>query len=217
MKCQLIGLHHMSRSPARLKRGYRRAIIGFDLRAVPSYTPPRSEIQWLGSWFDTARPRLSADQFVWTRFWEPIEESDFAPFGLAYTPDVLNSGIKTTSLWALHDSVLVAFDMPVSWIEWRMGSLAGITDLSDIPTEFKFSGFDVVDSWFIDGSGLYSFDRSKEDMLKIMAVTKGDLNSLGLIDDEEAALRAARYFSKKIPDHAPFSPCGIWLGPIVRQ
>lgn len=204
-------------SATNLKFGFARGIVGYDFRAAPPYAPSRKKIQYCGSWFNARKPRLSADQFVWPRFWEPVNEYDFAPWGLANSPDLLNEGINHSKCWERYASLLVAFDMPISWIEWRLGSLVDAIEPSTLEPEFHFRGFDIVHPWFIDGSALYSFDRDISDVLEIMQKVNFRLNSVGLIDDVEGALRASCYFTTEIAEHAPFAPCGVWTKPMMNE
>lgn len=107
----------------------------------------------------------------------------------------------------------VAFDLPTDLVN----SLASTFGLIPLPLnevsatgEWEFAGYDVVDPR-TQSSAFYSFDWSESELLSLLGRLSLTLNRLGIVDDVDAAIRAAIAFDKEIPEHAPFAPCGVWV------
>ena len=201
----------MDWSPAELSANFARGVIGFDFRAAPPQIPARSDVQYLGTWYDERTLRLTVDQFVWPRFWEERDARWFNRWGLADEEEDLNVGAKFPNPTARIQSILVAFDMPASWIEWRGQQFS--SQYNGLAAQrFKFNGFDIVDPWFVDGSALYSFNWDAEEMNKILKEIGVSINNVGLISADVEALHAAVYFTRRLtsPNHRVFAPCGVW-------
>jgi|GEM_PF-6854863 len=198
-----------------LTEGYEKSIIGFDVRVKPSIDQQdRSEIPYLGTWYDKPSIRLTIDPLVWpslVNYDEPGEHNGF---------DLLdNIPVKPEGCQPEREKVLVAFDLPTEFAK----KLAPTFGLKLIPMEtisfgesFEFCGFDVVDP-STTSSIFYSFNWDEYEIVQILKKGSLKLNSWGIIDNEKDAIEASKAFDKKIPEHAPFAPCGIWIKKIGKK
>lgn len=112
-----------------------------------------------------------------------------------------------------EESVIIAFDLPCEYVNYLMtGSVSMPIPLSiELLVEgWNFLGFDIVDA-ITQSSALYGFDRSPVEWAMSGRKFDFSLNANGLIADCEVAVGGAIFFDQIIPEHAPFSPCGVWL------
>lgn len=189
-------------SPKLLKPGYERAIIGWDQRMAPPFmSVTRSEIPFLGDWFDFKIPTLSIEKTVWPS----IIEKNIKKFNNGF--DFLDSfEIKNVPNFDRLDAWIIQFELPLQYVE---NFEQFFTDKNNNNNKFTFLGYDVVDN-DIAYSSFYSFDWTKKQMKTVLEILKIRLNKYGLVSDEKSAIDAAIFFSNDIPEHSPFVPCGIW-------
>lgn len=134
--------------------------------------------------------------------WEQAKAADHIE-ALDFTNGI-NLFISIDPLLELRENVqVVAFDLPSSFadvIASRFG--LRLLPLSSV-REWIFAGFDVVDAQ-TQSSALHEFAAESRDV---------EYNAIGLIDDQCAAIKASLEADMRIPEHAPFCPCGVWLHP----
>lgn len=199
-----------------LSKNYDRTLVGFDFRTTPSpYNPPRSAIEYLGNWYDKKTIRATVDGTVWPSVYD-IRESRYSnEYGLANRCDELDIIVEKSRSGSLPSGVVTAFDMPTSWVDFdqnRKTHRNSALCSEYFKTDYRFVGFDIVDAWgFIDGSALYSFDWNVSEIEAILQEASVELNEWGLSQDSDESIRLSLQFDKFIPEHAPFTPCGIWL------
>ena len=112
-----------------------------------------------------------------------------------------------------YDARIVAFDLPTTLVSCLLNGQVSVPfplPSEKLDQDWQFVGFDVVDA-ITQTSAFYGFDRSTSDLGHLAEIFSIRFNSCGLIDDMEAAVRAATSFDDAIPEHAPFAPCGTWL------
>jgi hypothetical protein len=185
----------MSWSANLLKKKYDRRIIGFDLRK--NYM------------VSTDRIRATIDNQIWPQF-DQIDDliSQCNGFNLF---DQLDDSIRKMSL--KKEALLVAFDMPLNLVNFLSSTFGLIPQLVEIlrdDKEWHLVGFDVVD-FRTQCSAIYSFDQSKLENEEVICNFSFQLNSYGLVQNELDAIDVACAFDKTVPDHSPFSPCGVWV------
>ena len=111
------------------------------------------------------------------------------------------------------DARIIAFDLPTERVEQLSKGIVSNPKpcpFLNIDCGWKFMGFDVVDA-ITQTSVFHGFDLTKSDISKILEEHAIVFNKNGLIDDGKKAVNIALFFDKKIPIHAPFSHCGLWL------
>jgi hypothetical protein len=174
------------------KNLFERTIVGFDLRKNSS----------LNSLFMT-----SYDQSV--RYEEINEQFQDQQSGLNL---FYIDPADIPSLEVPGDARIIAFDLPTEVVTYL--SNGNVSNPQPLPRVnmgkgWKFMGFDVVDAR-TQTSAFHGFDLaiSLSDVMKKYSFR---FNSHGLIDDEEVAVKVAKYFDELISEHAPFMPCGVWL------
>lgn len=176
-----------------LKNFFERTIVGFDLRKNSS----------LNNLFMT-----SYDDSV--RYEEINEKYQDQMTGLnLFHIDPSN----IPSLMIPVDARIVAFDLPTEFVTCL--SNGNVSNPQPLPLVrvnrgWEFMGFDVVDA-ITQTSAFYGFDRSPSDLKELSEKVRIQFNSHGLIENEETAVRAATFFDGLYWEHAPFSPCGVWL------
>ena len=107
---------------------------------------------------------------------------------------------------------IIAFDLPTDLVVRLLrGNVSRPQPLPEIDMRegWDFVGFDVVDP-MTQTSAIYGFSLrfSKENLIEDNHLI---LNSYGLIEDIRSAEKMAQLFDDLIPEHAPFSACGVWL------
>jgi hypothetical protein len=110
------------------------------------------------------------------------------------------------------DARVIAFDLPDELVQCLLhGNVSPPYPLPkiDLKNEWDFIGFDVVDP-ITQTSAFHGFTPSIP-VERLIGDAELSFNSHGLLDDIEVALKVAIFCSENIPEHAPFSPCGIWL------
>jgi len=111
------------------------------------------------------------------------------------------------------DARVVAFDLPTEFVtQLSNGSVSNPQPLpqSGINHGWQFIGFDVVDAR-TQTSAFHGLELNEPALNDVKEKHSYQFNSHGLIDEWDDALKASKTFDKLIPEHAPFSPCGIWL------
>ena len=111
------------------------------------------------------------------------------------------------------DAVVVAFDLPEDVVDRLLrGNVSNPGPLPqvNIAAGWQFLGFDIVDP-VTQTSALYGFDMATGFIGDLLRKQGADRNQHGLIDLASTASSLAKYFDQMFPEHAPFSPCGIWL------
>lgn len=187
-----------------LKPNFKRQVVGFDVRETPSKNyPPRSQIQYLGTWYAERLPRLSIDEAVWPSLYLNKDDGSSNSYSLAESLSDLDH---------IGGGVIAAFDLPWSWIEVDRSRPEVFASPVDYEPNGVFCGFDVVDLFmFRDASGFYSFGWSLQEMKEILSSNDIRLNECGLAANEKSALAACEAFSNRFPGHSPFGPCGVWI------
>lgn len=170
-----------------LAERFERILIGFDLRKRASLTK-----LFMTSYDDSVR-------------YEEINEQHQAELSGLNLYKIDPSTIP--SLRMPLDARVVAFDLPTDLVAYlSAGNVSNPQPLPSIKLDegWQFIGFDVVDA-ITQTSGLYGVDWPPSGLTKI------HLNGHGLIDDAEAAVKTSIFLDSFINEHAPFSPCGVWL------
>lgn len=111
------------------------------------------------------------------------------------------------------DAMVVAFDLPGDIVDRLLrGNVSNPGPLPqvNIAMGWQFLGFDIVDP-VTQTSALYGFDLASEFIDDLLREHDVERNKHGLIDLASKSLSLAKYFDQTFPEHAPFSPCGIWL------
>ena len=172
--------------------GYPRYIVGFDFR--------------IGKQDQDTFP-ATIDNQVWPRqtISPALDENGFNLFDGPLK--------KITAAQHQIDSVLVAFDLPVIFVD-TLAATFGIVPLSvnllSANRAWTFLGFDIVDAR-TQSSGIYSFDWVEEEFTLIIKKLSLQLNKHGLVGNEANAIKAAIFFDSLVKEHAPFAPCGVWV------
>lgn len=192
-------------SAASLKPGYAKRIVGFDLRIVTASKQRASNIvcqHW------TIPPVATVDSVVWSKV-----------ASAGYEDERNGINLIDASLNHLYDGVtptncsLVAFDLPATLAE-ELSQTFGLrlleSDRVFSSPRWKHLGYDIADIR-TQSSALYSFDWTREELVGILNVVPCTLNDWGIINEEDAAILACLRFDEAIREHAPFSPCGVWL------
>lgn len=110
------------------------------------------------------------------------------------------------------DARIIAFDLPADVVQCLLeGNVSNPQPLpkTDLRNGWDFVGFDVVDP-ITQTSAFHGFTPP----IPVERLIEDDVisfNNYGLLEDFESALKIANCCSEYIPEHAPFSPCGIWL------
>ncbi len=120
--------------------------------------------------------------------------------------------LSIPSLQIPQGSLIIAFDLPTDLVvRLSNGNVSNPQPLpkANIQNGWDFVGFDVVDP-MTQTSVFHEFDLSFpiEILLKKYSIT---FNRHRLLYDIESAQTMVDVFDTLIPEHAPFSPCGIWL------
>ncbi len=105
---------------------------------------------------------------------------------------------------------VVAFDLPEDVVQSLLeGNVSTPQPLpkANLKNKWDFIGFDVVDP-ITQTSAFHGFTPSRSVEQIDCTVS---FNNYGLLDDFGTALKVANYYSDHIPEHAPFTPCGVWL------
>jgi hypothetical protein len=110
------------------------------------------------------------------------------------------------------DALIIAFDLPTELVDrLSAGNVSNPQPLPDINIHdgWGFVGFDVVDP-LTQTSAFHGFDLpfSLDQLIKEYSLV---FNEYGLLTDITIALKVTQIYDNLIPEHAPFSPCGIWL------
>jgi len=113
---------------------------------------------------------------------------------------------------------IIAFDLPTDSVERLLsGNVSRPQRLPEINIHdgWDFVGFDVVDP-MTQTSAFHGFRLpfSKEILIEDNSLS---LNNYGLIGDFRSAMKMAQLFDNLIPEHAPFTPCGVWLKRLVSS
>lgn len=109
---------------------------------------------------------------------------------------------------------IIAFDLPTDEVEHLLkGNVSNPKPLPniDILNGWDFMGFDVVDP-ITQTSVFHGFTPPipLKELMKDYFISFG-FNNNELLGDMVSALKIAKACDDYIPEHAPFSPCGIWL------
>jgi hypothetical protein len=171
----------------------KRKIIGFDLRRESSL-----DRLYLTSYDDAVRYENINEKY----------QDHLSGINLFFT--------DPTDIYSLilpGDARVVAFDLPVQRVVELING--NVSNPEPIPTlnvdiGWDFVGFDVVDA-LTQTSAFHGFDITTAHLHEVMEKNSIRFNSHGLIDDEDAVVAATDFFDNLIPEHAPFSSCGVWL------
>jgi len=176
-----------------LKNVFERTMVGFDLRKSSSLNN-----LFMTSYDDSVRYEEINEKYRTQMSGLNLFQSDPS---------------KIPSLTTPVDARIIAFDLPTELVAYL--SLGNVANPRPLPLEnvdrgWEFMGFDVVDA-ITQTSAFYGFDRSPSNLKEIAKKAKLRFNGHGLIEDGETAVRAATFFDGLVREHAPFSPCGVWL------
>ncbi|MGE0108912.1 MAG: hypothetical protein AB7S81_04000 [Bdellovibrionales bacterium] len=191
-------------TPKTLKADYDRCLYGYDVRIEPPFTIERQEyLLKHGDIYEGRMVMLSVQLSFWPNL--GILEGDLDGINLYQTPP--QNLLK-------ESCCLVALDVPRAYItDYEKISSKNVHKLLDesvLKEEYKFYGFDVVDSC-LAYSYLYGFEWDKESFRRKMDACSVKTNCYDLIDSQEKALSLAIQATNEIPEHAPFLPCGVWI------
>lgn len=223
-----------------LQVGYERKVIGFDLRtreALSGFDVPTENLSkyfqeqltepYIAETVKGKKIPAIIDRVIWPRC---IKDECLKDEEDGYSNEYTNEfnlfcthidGRAVTNMppydWqevALHsDSIVIAFDMPVCFPK-----LLGESISSLIPYELIFAnnnwsllGYDIVDI-YTESSAIYSCcDLEPQDLETVFTKSSLELNSYGILQTESDAIIASCAFDKIVPEHSPFSPCGVWV------
>jgi hypothetical protein len=114
---------------------------------------------------------------------------------------------------------IIAFDLPTDLVlHLSSGNVSNPQPLPQIDInngEWEFVGFDVVDP-ITQTSAFHGFDPPLP-VGKMMEGCSIDFNDHGLLKNIESALKVVEYCNVIVPEHSPFSACGVWLKHINRR
>lgn len=193
-----------------LMTGYDKCIIGFDLRIPLDICSEKIESKIIQSNDPLSSNRkcvATIDNEIWP---EKINEHLTAyQHGL----NLLDRPFEKIEGFEFQmDLVHVAFDLPIKLAKTLVSTFGvDIYSIEIIKNKnWKFFGYDIIDAR-TQCSGMYSFDWSGKEFVDILNQLSLKLNDYGLVDDESCAIKSAIHFDSIIKEHAPFSPCGIWV------
>ena len=176
-----------------LKKPFERTIVGFDLRRSSS----------LNRLFMTAYDDSVRYEDIYENW-----QDQLSGLNLFYSDPTCIPALAIPA-----DAVVIAFDLPAEFVTYlSMGTVSSPEPLpsAGLGKDWAFIGFDVVDA-ITQISAFYGMDRTPSELEWIAKNLKFNFNDNGLIDKEEIALKGAKFFDQLVMEHAPFSPCGIWL------
>ena len=75
--------------------------------------------------------------------------------------------------------------------------------------DWQLAGYDVVDPWLL--SGLANCGYHEDDIVALRSRWGPVLNRHHLFDQAADAAAFAREADTRVREHAPFSPCGVWI------
>lgn len=201
---------------------FQRLCLGYDLRlpiqSSSWVAPPHLDSQCLA-------PRgfqLSADPNVWPSTTEVSElicdqiGTLANPLCLASDIDLLiktckDKGINTDEMLAVAFTCLEENFIPLNERYGGPGWFKSSKSEDDMRNfGWEFVGFDILD---LNGliSGLSGCEYKPESKQKLYANFANALNDLGLFNSNILALRFANVRGLQIPQHAPFTPVGVWI------
>lgn len=198
----------MEWKPGQLFSGYKRSIIGYDLRRKSSDYDYFSNSNSF-SHLDIKNKKFPAtiDNQVWPEVDDKYKlESQCNGFNLF---DKIS--IEIQKKCQESNAVIVAFDIP-SELAIDLTSTFGLLPqpLDTVEQSWRFLGYDIVDIR-TQSSAIFSFSWTENEIIAIFQKLSIKLNGYGLIQGELDALRISSGFDKMIPEHSPFAPCGIWI------
>lgn len=176
-----------------LKKPFERTIVGFDLRKKSS----------LNNLFMTSGGDSGQYEEILEKYQDQTNGLNLFPFDPSDIP----------SFTIPPDARVVAFDLPTEFVTYlSKGNVSNPQPLpqATVDKSWEFMGFDIVDA-YTQISAFYGFDRSPSDLREISEKAEFQFNGHGLIDSVEASIKAAAFFDAMAVEHAPFSPCGVWL------
>lgn len=191
---------------------HRRVLVGFDLRRVNSRQQSDEE-QVVAKIFPN-HP-ASIDPEVWPSLLGE-QNGGQTPFGhtnsfnLLVLPDFWGADQSTA-----QSAAPVAFDLPLSFLG-EIGRADHVTqispDLLGALHGWELLGFDITER-YVNYSVIWSPHFDGDDIRTLRTSILGKLNPFGLIPSFDLAAVMARYAEalSELRDHAPFTPCGIWL------
>ncbi|MES2740073.1 MAG: hypothetical protein V4754_03875 [Pseudomonadota bacterium] len=121
--------------------------------------------------------------------------------------------IYLSSISFPKNSAIIAFDLPSPYVNFLSSGSVSIPDslsLQDLSERWELVGFDIVDA-ITQTSALHGFERSASESDQVNKKLNFSLNKHGLVPDIDVAVKGAIFFELLIAEHAPFSPCGVWL------
>lgn len=176
-----------------LKDGFERTLIGFDIRR-----PSLSNSLYLTAYDESVR------------YEEIYEENQNHLSGMNL---FWQDPSTIPSVTIPPEARLLAFDLPKEYVAcllWGNVSLPTPSPAGKLNDEWELVGFDVVDAK-AQTSGFHGFGVAASKLDDVSVVAGYGLNVYGLVDSTDSAVKAAIQFDSMFPEHAPFSPCGIWL------
>jgi hypothetical protein len=165
--------------------------------------------------FDLRRPSSRHKLFM-TSYDETVRYEDIYETHAAYLSGInlfSDDPFNIPSLTFLDGAEVVAFDLPTELIKLLL--TASVSNplplpISGVDPRWQFAGFDVVDS-FTQTSAFYGVDRTPLELKVLIQENFFEFNEHGLLPEAKLAIKASKYFDEILKEHAPFSPCGIWL------
>lgn len=119
---------------------------------------------------------------------------------------------RITSIKIPTGARIIAFDLPTDLVASLLnGNVSRPYPLPKINIKsdgWDFVGYDVVDP-YTQTSAFYGFTKKFSE--KITDSCFIILNSYGLLENIESAKKVSEFCDHLVPEHAPFSPCGVWL------
>lgn len=196
----------MSLNRNQLVSGYKRSIIGYDLRIKASDCFSRTYFFQKKNIEKGIFP-ATIDNRIWPEIDEKCElKSPFNGFNLF---DIVDDSIQKIS--QERNATIVAFDIP-NELAIDLSSTFGLLPqpLGTVKYSWKFLGYDIVDIR-TQCSAMFSFSWTENEISMIFKELLIELNGYGLIQKELDAIRISSGFDKIISEHRPFVPCGVWI------
>lgn len=193
-----------------------RRVLGFDIRINPNRQMQAFSEDWRRKkiYAQESPCLLTLDPEVWN---SPISnQSSLLRNGYNLLFEI-DEGLIQQVRNRDENDVMVAFDIPVRDYDAISGTFGHGCYQPDIDATklfrngWIFLGFDIVDPR-TQLSGLVSFDYEPNEWNSLLQELKTDINFYGLFSHASIAHSVSAEVSKLIPEHAPFCPCGIWIG-----
>lgn len=101
------------------------------------------------------------------------------------------------------------FDIVAFTVQEHPQPALGPTNPSRLDSGWRFRGYDVVDPWLVSGLSNCGYMDEERDHLRTRWASH--LNRWHLFESLGKARLFCAMSDARVPEHAPFMPCGIWI------